>query len=53
MSCRTVEGCSCTCLHRFNDVRVYHAGMQLNHADHATIPGASTEEGGGGGERGA
>ena len=47
ISCRTVEGCSYTCLHRFNYVHVYHAGMQLNHAGHATIPGASTGTGGG------
>ena len=47
MSCRTVEGCSYTCLHRFNDVHVYHAGMELNHAGHALIRGASIGGGGG------
>ena len=29
MSYRTVEGCSYTCLHRFNDVHVYHAGNAI------------------------
>ena len=57
MSCRTVEGCSytclhrfsytkCTCLHRFNDVHMYQADMQLTLAEHALIRGASAEEGG-------
>ena len=47
MSCRTVEGCSYTCLHRFSDVHVYHAGMQLNHAGHATMQGHQRGKGGG------